>query len=170
VRSGTKSLHLGEEDELAQPLDKQQRLVRSLELDLVAGRLLRSGDLLAAGDELDERSERGLEDASLARCLELEFDLANVLGASRYEDASPNVDWHQATRGLRATNPHDAGGVCAPAGLRDPSRADSPRVVPAETPGSSERQPSTASRRPHDAAPGDLPHLPRGADDYCQKP
>ena len=65
---GDEPLDLGEEDELAQPVDEQERAVGRRELNLVGGRLASR----IRGDQVGEGDKCGVEDSGLAGRLELD--------------------------------------------------------------------------------------------------
>src|SRR5581483_10417011 len=70
-------LHLGEEDELVQPVGEQESAIVGLKLDLALDEVAVAALLL--GHELGERLERRCEDSRLVRGLDLDLDLAAVL-------------------------------------------------------------------------------------------
>src|SRR5581483_10247939 len=73
---GHEPLDLAEVDELVQGVDEEQRGILAAELELAARRLA----VRACRDELGERGDRRLEDPRRGGRLELELDLAPVLG------------------------------------------------------------------------------------------
>jgi hypothetical protein len=111
-RSSDELLDLPEEEQLIQPVDKQQAAVTARELDPPVAR--RSGSV--RNDELGERVQCRREDPRLARRPELDLHLAAMLdeamrrlrdvARSRHVSAPPRVHfgriWHTSMRGEEA--------------------------------------------------------------------